>query len=243
MVRCSPRTGDLDRFPVAHPLQQSCPVRRGAGNPGNSNGLRARVRGGRRLLAGSVNKFDSVPAARPDRGKRWPPGSVSQFPFQGSFCRGRRVRRPADTVNVSDIGRRGGAAKMETGGHPEGNRPPLPPPGSSHEPCYAADPPRPRGPALPLHYPRNATFQPACEPVAIPLRQASSFPRVSFQRVILTRPAPAQGAQQPEGRKEERQGGRHGHGAGLPRDVAGVRTVEGIICPANLVRIAILKGL
>ena len=127
MVRCSPRTGELDRFSVAHAVQQSCPVRWCAGNPWNSNGLRARVRGERKLLAGSVNKLDSVPAARPDRGKRWPPGSVSQFPFQGSFCRGRRVRRPADTVNVSDIGRRGGAAKMETGGHPEGDRPPLPP--------------------------------------------------------------------------------------------------------------------
>ena len=164
MVRCSPRTGDLDRFPVAHPLQQSCPVRRGAGNPGNSNGLRARVRGGRRLLAGSVNKFDSVPAARPDRGKRWPPGSVSQFPFQGSFCRGRRVRRPADTVNVSDIGRRGGAAKMETGGHPEGDRPPLPPLARATSPATLPTPPGPRGPALPLYDPRDA----ACEPVAGP---------------------------------------------------------------------------
>ena len=79
---------------------------------------------------------------------------------------------------------------METGGHPEGDRPPLPPLARATSPATLPTPFVLEG--RPCRYTIRATLP--VSPLRVPLRQASSFPRVSFQRVILTRPAPAQGA-------------------------------------------------
>ena len=164
--------------------------------------------------------------------------SRGTFPVAGLHC---KCSRHSGGRGGGAEGRQGGAspeayAKTKTGGHPQGDRPPLPPVARAMSLLTLPTPPGPRGPALPRprYRPRDATLHPDCDPSA----PGGAVRACLAPARLLTRPAPAQGAQQPEGRKEERQGGRHGHG---PVNIAHVRAAEAVIQAAYLAGVAVRK--